>query len=175
MFDSKNVAFCLSCVRSTVMSSWTHHFACSVITRSVAVIRRFFFAAKSYVQNGFDVPTSSTGGVVRTGVNSFAGWPSRPRIARVSANTSATGSGLFSRACVMSGSAAVPLPTGVSVVEALADALGEADGAVVGGVHATARAKRIASDRLTNGRTRRRGSALRRPAHPGDSDAVRAG
>ena len=75
----------------------------------------------------------------------------------------------------MSGSVAVPLLTGVSVVEALADALGEADGAVVGGVHATARAKRIASDRLTNGRTRRRGSALRRPAHPGDSGAVRVG
>ena len=67
MLDSKKSAFCFSAVTSTVMSSWTHHLAFVVWMRSVAVILRFFFAAKSYVQNGFEMPTLSTGGVVRTG------------------------------------------------------------------------------------------------------------
>src|ERR1700682_4785701 len=91
MFDSKKSAFCFSAVTSTVMSSWTHPCAFVVWMRSVAVICRFFFAAKSYVQNGFEVPTLSTGGVVRTGSCAFAGTPSRPRLARGGAAKSAPG------------------------------------------------------------------------------------
>src|SRR3954469_21208571 len=106
--------------------------------RSVAVIFRFFFAAKSYVQNGFEVPTLSTSGVVRTGSCSFAGRPSRPRIARVNAKTSARGSGFASRAALMSGSVAArdPVGSGVPFPAVEVDPSGDGDGARAGGVHA---------------------------------------
>src|SRR2546429_7574450 len=70
--------------------------------RSVAFVFTFRFAAKSYVQKSCVLPTSSAGGVVRTGSNPLAGTPSRPRTARVSANPSAYGIDLARSAAVMS-------------------------------------------------------------------------
>src|SRR2546421_2007746 len=70
--------------------------------RSVAVVLTFFFAAKSYVQKSWRLPTSSTGGVVRTGSKPFAGRPDRPRTVRVSSNPFAYGSVFARSAAVMS-------------------------------------------------------------------------
>ena len=82
---------------------------------------------------------SSTGGVVRMGTYGVAGWPSRPRIARVRTNTSDTGSLFASSAWLMSGSAAARDPVG-SGVPVSGDALepGLLDGVDCGGVQAAA-------------------------------------
>src|SRR5437667_10295712 len=72
------------------------------MSRRVAVVLTFFFAAKSYVQKSCVLPMSSAGGVVRTGSNPFAGWPERPRTVRVSSNPFAYGTDLARSAAVLS-------------------------------------------------------------------------
>src|SRR6266850_3454861 len=151
--------------------------------RSDAVMCRFFFAAKSYVQNGRDVPMLSSGGVVRTGWRAFAGCPSRPRIDRVSSKISARGSGLVRRTWVKSGSgAALRLALGRVVAAADAETSGDGEDVVCGGVQDAATISAAAS--TTRPRDGRSVIALR--THPawcavpprgphGDSGVGRAG
>ena len=58
---------------------------------------------------------SSTGGVVRTGSNPFAGWPSRPRTVRVNMKPSAYGRGFARSTAVISRDVRVAEATGVGV------------------------------------------------------------
>src|SRR5438105_12961215 len=104
------------------------------MSRRVAVVLTFFFAAKSYVQKSCVLPMSSAGGVVRTGSNPFAGWPERPRTVRVSSNPFAYGSDLARSAAVMSRLESVDDASGVGVLgtgdaeESAGEALGPAWG-----------------------------------------------
>src|SRR5258706_9810754 len=124
---------------------------------------RFFFAAKSYLQNGRDVPTLSSGGVVRTGWPAFAGWPSRPRIDRVRSKISARGRGFVRRTWLMSGSGAAPrLALGRLVATADAETSGDGDDVGCGGVHDAATTS--AAVRTTRPRSGRSVIALR--THP---------
>src|SRR5947207_8910259 len=86
------------------------------MSRRVAVVLTFFFAAKSYVQKSCVLPMSSAGGVVRTGSNPFAGWPERPRTVRVSSNPFAYGNDLARSAAVMSRLQSVDDASGVGVL-----------------------------------------------------------
>src|SRR6266576_1712517 len=118
MLPSKLFAVVRRPLRSTLASFATHQFACSVTSRSVAVVLTFFFAAKSYVQKSCVLPMSSDGGVVRTGSKPFAGWPERPRTVLVSSNPFAYGSDFESRAAVMSRVERVDDASGVGVLGA---------------------------------------------------------
>src|SRR6267143_7010985 len=149
--------------------------------RSVAVVLTFLFAAKSYVQKSCVLPTSSAGGVVRTGSKPFAGWPDRPRTVRVSSNPFAYGSVFASRAAVISKVLKVDDASGVGVLgtgvptDPVDDGLGEA----CGGMHP---ARRTASAtranhrrRITSRDTPRRAFGLRRSSRRGNIGGERAG
>src|SRR5207248_6382226 len=105
------------------------------MSRRVAVVLTFFFAAKSYVQKSWVLPMSSAGGVVRTGSKPFAGSPERPRTVRVSSNPFAYGSDFASSAAVMSRLDKVDDASGVGVLGTgeADDSAGEGLGPACGG------------------------------------------
>src|SRR5438045_8816524 len=107
------------------------------MSRRVAVVLTFFFAAKSYVQKSCVLPMSSTGGVVRTGSKPFAGWPDRPRTVRVSSNPFAYGSVFASNAAVMSSVVSADDASGVGVLGpgVPLESAGGALGLAPGGLH----------------------------------------
>src|SRR6185295_54649 len=153
------------------------------MTRSVAVMRVGFLTAKSYVQNGTCVPTFSTSGVARTGWNSAAGCPSRPRIRRVMSKIFASGRVFARSAAVMSADAtgdALALAPALAVALALAAGDGERSGVVWSGTHApttTEAASRKAKRRgtITVDGTRPPAFARRPPARLGGTGAARGG
>src|SRR6185503_991993 len=153
------------------------------MTRRVAVIRVGFLTAKSYVQNGTWVPTLSTSGVARTGWNSAAGCPSRPRMRRVMSKIFASGKVFARSAAVMSADAAgdaLALTPALVVAVALAVGDAERSGVVWSGTHAlatTTAARRTARRRgiITVDGTRRPAFARRPPALLGGTGAARGG
>src|SRR5947207_7253394 len=150
------------------------------MSRRVAVVLTFFFAAKSYVQKSCVLPMSSAGGVVRTGSKPIAGWQERPRTVRVSSNPFAYGSDLARSAAVMSRLESVDDASGVGVL-GTAEAEESAGQALVPAWGATHPARRRTSARKTQrGRvtvsgTPRRAVSSRRPDPRGSDGAARAG
>src|SRR5213596_3557934 len=104
------------------------------MSRRVAVVLTFFFAAKSYVQKSCVLPMSSAGGVVRTGSNPFA-----------------YGNDLARSAAVMSRLESVDDASGVGVLGTgeAEESAGEALGPAWGGTHP---ARRRTSARKTQRR-----------------------
>src|SRR5438876_3274301 len=93
------------------------------------------------------LPTSSTGGVVRTGSKPFAGRPDRPRTVRVSSKPFAYGNVFASSAAVMSNVLSVDDARGVGVLgtPVVNELVGEALGAACGGMQPASRTTRARS------------------------------